>query len=121
MSEPVPIYLWRAPFQGNGSDTVISVAPAEAVTAVYGGGGIYDTEGLRAAFDGSVVFCNPETRAMFLGVWGARKASRFRSELRLSGAHVEILRHAPPAVMAVWSTRSKMSRRQKRAKVESIS
>jgi hypothetical protein len=115
MNERVSIYLWRTGFAGRGSDTVVSVAPAEAVISVYGGGGIYDSDGLRTAFDGSVVYCDPDTQSFYLGVWGARNASRFRNAIRQNGAIVDIIREPPPAALAVWGTSIKRSRRQRRA------
>jgi hypothetical protein len=108
MSGQVAVYLWRAAFTGRGSDTVISVAPADAVVAVYGGGGIYGSDGVSEAFGGSVmVYC------VFFG--GARNASRFRNAFRQNGAILEVLRQPPPAALAVWSTR-KGSRPKRGAK-----
>jgi len=81
------------------------VAPANAVVAVYGGGGIYDSDGLNDAFGGSVVYRDPDTSSFFLGVWGARNASRFRNVFRQRGMTVEILREPPPAAIAVYGTK----------------
>jgi len=105
MSDHLQIYLWRDIGFARNQDTVVSAAPSDAVIAVYGGGGIYGSDGLSAAFGGSVVFCDPDTRDTYLGVWGARNASRFRSAFRRRGITLEVIPEPPPSVLAVWSTR----------------
>src|SRR5260370_3736021 len=103
MSDRIRVYLWRDARFARNQNTVVSAAPIDAVVAVYGGGGIYESDGLSAAFGGSVVFCDPETRDTYLGVWGARNASRFRNTFRQRGATLEIVREPPPSALTVWS------------------
>jgi hypothetical protein len=100
----VQIYLWRDIRFARNQDTVVSAAPSDAVIAVYGGG-IYESDGLSAAFGGSVVFCDPDTRDTYLGVWGARNASRFRSAFRRRGITLQVIPEPPPSALTVWSTR----------------
>ena len=97
-SERVPVYVFRA--RGN---AVMSAAPRDVVASVYGGGGMWDSGGLNAAFGGGCVFRNDDTGAYFLGVWGARNASRFRGALRRGGVDLDIVRGPPPARLIVWS------------------
>jgi hypothetical protein len=80
---------------------VISVAPLEAVVSVYGKGGVVGEGGVSSAFGGAAVFKNETTGECFVGVWGARNASRFRRELR---DHMQILviKEAPPARLVFW-------------------
>jgi hypothetical protein len=98
----VPVYLFRAGNFARNGDSVVSVAPRDIVISVYGGGGFEGSDGLAAAFDGGCVYRNDDTGASFLGVWGARKASRFRAALRQSGLELDIVRQSPPARLTVW-------------------
>ena len=66
-------------------------------------------DGLAAAFGGAALFRNDETGATYLGVWGARNASRFRTALRRSGAALDLIREHPPARLILFTT-SKGSR-----------
>ncbi|MDZ7872724.1 MAG: hypothetical protein U5N27_05845 [Rhizobium sp.] len=69
---------------------------------VYGNGGVLGEGGLSSAFGGAAVFKNETTGECFIGVWGARNASRFRRELR---GHVEtrLIKEAPDARIAFWT------------------
>ncbi|GMB81375.1 hypothetical protein NN6n1_21580 [Shinella zoogloeoides] len=98
---PCPVYLFRAEGFAPSGDTV-SMAPLEAVVGVYGGGGAFDADGLSAAFGGAAIFRNDATGALFAGVWGTRKASRFRREMR-EHVSVVLVREAPEARLVVWS------------------
>ncbi len=100
---PRHVYLFRSERSGHGGGTVICAAPADLVVAAYGGGGHLDQEGLRLAFGGNAFFRDDETGACFLGVWGARNASRFRTALRRK-AEITIVREPPPARLAWWTT-----------------
>ncbi len=57
-------------------------------------------EGLSSVFSGIAVFRNDATGKYYLGVWGARKASQFRSRLRKAGFQTEIIEAAPPGRLA---------------------
>lgn len=96
MVEPTPIYLFRSEAFAPGDRTVVCAAPTHLVVAVYGGGGHHNNGGMNDAFGGSAFYRNEETGETFLGVWGARNASRFRTALRRKGA-ITIVREPPPA------------------------
>lgn len=100
-TQPCPVYLFRSQGFAPAGDTVVCVAPAECVIAVYGGEGPFGTEGLSSAFGGAVVFRNDETGCHFLGVWGRRYASRFRSDLRRN-MPISICQEAPDARQIMW-------------------
>lgn len=100
--EPRPIYLFRSECFVHGSSTVTCVAPIDLVVAAYGGGGHCDQDGLRNAFGGNAFYRNDETGVCFLGVWGARNASRFRTALRRK-AIIEVVHEPPPARLAWWN------------------
>ena len=97
---PCPIYLFRAEGFAPSGDTVVSIAPLEAVVAVSGGGGAVAADGLSAAFGGAAIFRDETSGALFAGVWGGRKASRFRRELGERMATV-VRREAPEARLVV--------------------
>ncbi len=99
---PCPLYLFRSEGFAPSGDTVVGIAPLEAVVAVYGGGGAFGADGLSAAFGGAAIFRNEATGALFAGVWGARKTSRFRREMR-EHMPVVLVREAPEARLVVWN------------------
>lgn len=107
---PCPVYLFRSAGFALSADTVVSVAPLDRVVAVYGAGGVVGEGGLSSAFGGAAVFKNDASGACFIGVWGARNASRFRSELR---AHMEIAVYdeAPDARLSFWGAAKERPRR----------
>jgi hypothetical protein len=110
VNERFPVYVYRDAHFAAAGDTVVTAAPLDLVVSVYGGGGIRGEAGLTAAFNGSILFKNDDTGQYYLGIWGARSASRFRGALRRSGAELEIRREPPPARMAGFQTRHKGSR-----------
>jgi hypothetical protein len=77
--------------------TWVSVAPLNLVDSVYGGENVKGEAGLVAEFGGAVLYGNDGTGSRYLGVWGARKASRFRGELRRSGVLLDVIHMHPPA------------------------
>src|SRR5580693_7518745 len=96
MSNQLRVYLWRDSRFARNQDTVVSAAPRDAVVSIYGGGGFMGSDGVNAAFGGGAVFRNDDTGACYLGVWGARNASRFRRALRdRGGATLAIVREPP--------------------------
>lgn len=101
MTYRVPIYVFRDPHFAPAANTVVSAAPLEAIVRVYGGGGFNETNGLSVAFGGAAVFRDDATGECHLGVWGNRKAAKFRNELRLSGLDVQTIDTAPPGRL-VW-------------------
>lgn len=101
--EPRRIYLFRSERIAGGSETVVCAAPVDLIVAVYGGGGHQDREGVQRAFGGSAFYRNDDTGERFIGVWGARNASRLRTALRRTAA-IAIIKEPPPARLIVWST-----------------
>lgn len=100
---PRHVYLFQSEGFAHDSNTVICAAPVDLVVAVYGGGGHRDQEGVQRAFGGNAFYRNDQTGACFLGVWGARNASRFRNALRRE-AEIEIIPEPPPARLAWRNT-----------------
>ncbi len=100
-TSPCPVYLFRSTRFAPSGDTVVSVAPLARVIEVYGSGGVVGEAGLSSAFGGAAIFRNDESKECFIGVWGARNASRFRRALR---AYMQITIHkeAPDARLAFW-------------------
>jgi hypothetical protein len=105
MGERFPVYVFRAKHFAPAGNTVASAAPLRLVVSVYGGGGTKEMGGLAAAFGGGAFFRNDETGACYLGVWGARNASRFRTALRRSGVALDLVRDHPPARLIFCETR----------------
>ncbi|MGD9478274.1 hypothetical protein V8U06_12010 [Shinella sp. G-2] len=100
--EPCAIHLFRSAGFAPSGDTMVSIAPVERVVAVYGGGGAFDADGLRAAFGGAAVFRHEGTGALFAGVWGTRNAARFRREMR-ARMPVVLHREAPDVRLVMRS------------------
>lgn len=75
---------------------MVSVAPVDCVIAVYGNGVLLVKVVCLPPLVGAIVFKNDFSGECFVGVWGARNASRFRNDLR---AHMQIVVHkkAPDA------------------------
>jgi hypothetical protein len=110
----VQVYVFKGPFVSGGL-SVASVAPYCNVLAalaheppaipsppdrlVAAGFGISISPQLAAffrTFGGGAVYRDEETGDLYLGVWGARNASRFRTALRARGFEIEIVRQEPP-------------------------
>jgi len=102
MADCIAIYVFRDPHFAPAGDTIVSAAPIETVVSVYGGGGLNEANGLSAAFGGVAVFRDDATGKCHLGVWGARKAAKFRSALRRSGVEIQVIKTPPPGRL-VWS------------------
>jgi hypothetical protein len=105
VTDRVAIYVFRDPHFAPAGDTFVSAAPLEAVVRVYGGGGIKDTAGLSAAFGGAAVFRDDATGKYHLGVWGARKAAKFRNALKQSGVEIELIKRPPPGRLVWYETK----------------
>lgn len=110
---PCPVYVFRSEGFAPAGDTVVSVAPLDFVSSVYGRNGLAGEEGLAAVFGGGAVFKNHASGERFVGVWGARNASRFRSTLRVY-FQITIHKHPPDARLSVWSTKRERPKRDKR-------
>ena len=94
------IYVFRDPHFAPAGDTIVSAAPLDLVVSVYGGGGLIGESGLSTAFGGAALFRNDETGECYLGVWGERNASRFRSALQ--AATDLTIAHEAPRARLVW-------------------
>ncbi|MFF2324356.1 hypothetical protein ACFVTJ_25300 [Agrobacterium sp. NPDC058088] len=92
---------------------MISVAALEAVMSVYGNGGVVGEGGLSSAFGGAAVFRNEATRECFIGVWGARNASRFRRELR-DQMDIRVVKEAPDARLVFWGAEKERPKKPSR-------
>ncbi|NLS17159.1 hypothetical protein HGP16_11385 [Rhizobium sp. P40RR-XXII] len=57
--------------------------------------------GLSSIFGGAVVFKNDATGELFLGVWGARNASRFRRLIRTNMQTINF-KDPPSARLVFW-------------------
>jgi len=96
MNERQAVYLFKNGNFAPAGNTIVCAAPRDLVVSVFGGGGLYESNGLSASFGGAAFFRQEETGAYYLGVWGKRNASRFRSALRRGGAVLDIVREPPP-------------------------
>ena len=118
MSDEIPIYLFRGSLRSG--NTVASAAPLEVVVSVYGGGGLFGEGGVKSAFGGAAFFRNKEGSPSYVGVWSARKASRFRQTLRLAGVCVKIVYAPPPARLMFWSTQTRRGTMRKYQRREHV-
>lgn len=105
MSEPASVYVFRDPSFAPAGDTIVCAAPIDLVVSVYGGGGLKGEGGLADVFGGAVLFRNEETGSSYLGVWGSRNASRFRTALRARVAF-DLVHAAPPARLVWYQTKN---------------
>lgn len=94
-TQQVNIYVFRDPLTTRTNNTVVAVAAYTDVVACFG------PDGLNAGFGGHVVFRNDATGDKYLGVWGARNASRFRTAMRGHYASVVVHEGRPPARLSV--------------------
>jgi hypothetical protein len=97
LQKPPAIYLFRSGRVTGDAATVVCAVPLDLVMTVYGGGGLMGEGGVEAAFGGAAFFRNADKTQCFIGVWGARNASRFRSALRASRLNLVVVRTSPPA------------------------
>lgn len=100
-SRRLPVYVFRDQSFSGGGDTVVCAAQADVVVSSFGGGGLYDSDGLATQFDGCAIFRDDLSGEMFMSVWGARKASRFRNALRTDETSLKIKHERPPGQLLV--------------------
>src|SRR5476649_397501 len=107
MTNRIRVYVFRDPTFSPGGNTVVTAAPRKAVMAVYGGGGLMQTSGLSSAFGGCAVYRHRllGKDKYHLGIWGERKASKFRQALRNAGMELEIVKSPPPGRLVLWQTK----------------
>ena len=92
----VEVYLFRGKNYFRNSDTFVAVALDKVVVSTFGAGGSWGEEGIIKIFGGAMVYKNDETGVGFIGVWGKRKAARFRAALARHNT-VTIIQGPPPA------------------------
>jgi hypothetical protein len=91
----INIYVFRDPLTTRTSNTVVAVAPYADVIACFG------LDGLDGTFGGHAIFKNDESGDKYLGVWGARNASRFRTAMRRYHPSVVVIQDRPAARLSV--------------------
>jgi hypothetical protein len=109
------IYVFRDDRFAFGSDSWVSTAQLEAVAAVFCPSAPKDAlrrdlirlavegpGGLAEHFGVAAVFRVPGTDGFYVGVWGARKASRFRSAFRKAGMETWLIKAPNPGKLA-WT------------------
>jgi hypothetical protein len=106
MAGSTRIYLFRSTTFARNGDTVVCAAPLCIVISVYGGGGLFGEGGVRAVFGGCAFFRDDKTGPAYVGIWGSRKASRFRETLRQAGLRLTIVQTPPPARLMFWGAKS---------------
>jgi hypothetical protein len=97
----IPVYQFRSDEFSKSPDIVVAVAPMEAVTSVYGSGGLIGEGGLSDAFGGAAIYKNDETGMCFFGIWGARNTAKFKRDLETKHI-VEVVNETPPARLSRW-------------------
>jgi hypothetical protein len=88
---PVQAYLYRDSAVGRGADTVVCVIDRQLLENYLGTGQV------KGLFGGCAEYTTSAGQD-FVGVWGARNASRFRRFLRERGAAVVVRNGRPPGV-----------------------
>jgi hypothetical protein len=97
MDQTMDVFAFRDGFAGRGAGTHVCVTE-EAQAA-----SILSREEIDRLFFGYVLY-KPMLGRAYVGVWGARNASRFRQILRERGAALNIVRGRPPAPLSRWVT-----------------
>jgi len=104
------VYVFQDVVPSPSVDAIFSVAPHDLVASVFGLGSALEEGSLAAAFGGAAVFRNDQTGESYLGVWGARNCSRFRSMLRKTDVQLKILRQPSPARLVRWMKTGKRAK-----------
>jgi hypothetical protein len=99
------VYIFRHAAFSSAGDTIVCAAPRDLVISTYRRDGINGAGGLVTAFSGAALFRNEEAGSSYLGVWGKRNASRFRTALR-AHAELNLIYAAPPARLVWYETRN---------------
>jgi hypothetical protein len=95
------VYLFRAKHPHSHRSMLACAAPYDLVESIYGGG-ISGPSGILATFGALSIYKSTETTDSYLAVWGPRKAETVLATLRASGAHIEVVRHPPPARLVLF-------------------
>lgn len=73
----------------NGSPPDVCIGPRPDVTALV------DLDELKAVYGGYALYVIDDDASEYVGVWGTRKASRFRQLLRARGATLDLVERQP--------------------------
>jgi len=92
MDAPLTTYLFRDGHFAPSGDTIVCVADRLTVEAALGRGQ------LETLFQRGAVYTDDAMKLDYIGVWGARNASRLRRLLRECGFEIVIDRRRPPNV-----------------------
>lgn len=88
------VFVFRGIRAGPSLHAQWCAAPIDVVSKTFGAGGLYGELGLVKTFGGGALFRNERDKDVLLGVWGARRCSRFRRLLR-EGGHTLTIRDLP--------------------------
>jgi hypothetical protein len=110
MASTGKIYTFRSGPFGSG-DMLVTVAPMEQVIAVFGDGGLFGEGGLSMAFNRVAIFRSKNAREVYFGVWGLKRATRFRAALE-QRFELEAVEGAPSAHLTYWADRNRHGTRR---------
>jgi hypothetical protein len=96
----IDLFQFRDGFAGRGAATSVCVVRREPVEPILPLAVIDDL------FHGYVLYA-ADDGTEFIGVWGARNASRFRRLLRDRGCSLDLVLSSPPARLKRWMTHGK--------------
>ena len=115
MTSTGKIYTFRSGPCGSG-DTVVAVAPMAHVVAAFGDGGLFGEGGLSSHFHHVAIFRSIDGDDVYFGVWGPRRASRFRAALEARFG-LETVAAAPEVRLTYWASQDfrTLRRAQRRA------
>lgn len=88
---PIDVYAFRSCAFARNGDSVVCIGARKQLESLLGAGM------LSATFFGYALYRDPN-ETEYIGVWGARNASKLRRLLRECGAQVIIHRESPPEV-----------------------
>ena len=94
------VFAFRDGFAGRGASTHVCVADEAQAASML------SREEINRLFFGYVLY-KPMLGRAYVGVWGARNASKFRQVLRERGAILNIVRDRSPAPLSRWVTHGK--------------
>ena len=86
---PLDVYAFRSSAFARNGDSVVCIGAREQLEGLLGAGM------LTATFFGYALYRDPD-ETEYIGVWGARNASKLRRLLRERGAQITIHRQSPP-------------------------
>jgi hypothetical protein len=106
MATRLTTYLFRDGHFAPSGDTVVCIGDRVTIEAAL------DRGQLEALFQGGAVYTDDMMKLDYIGVWGARNASRLRRFLRERELEIVIVRQRPPNVRLRYFTRRGRFRKQ---------